>query len=113
MAPFAFCTNPKCRRVFDFCEGCNEIDKKRQHLAESCDCDDERKSHSTVLPPSACPDCSSKVVAWCPRCLGSIANKPEGDEPKCVHCGAELVGRVKAKPLKMDNSTCRAAAASE
>jgi DNA-directed RNA polymerase subunit RPC12/RpoP len=96
MAPFAFCSNPKCRRVFDFCESGNEMDRS-----------------PTVLPPSACPVCNSKVVAWCPRCMQSIANKPEGDEPKCVHCSFELIGPVKAKPLKTDNTARRIAAGSD
>jgi hypothetical protein len=96
MAPFAFCTNPSCRRVFDFSEPSEETDTR-----------------VSSLPPKSCPACDGNVVAWCPRCFGSIANKPEGEEPKCAHCGAELVGPVKAKALKIDNSARRVAAASE
>ena len=83
MAPFAFCTNPSCRRVFDFSESDKETD-----------------SHVSSLPPKFCPDCNGNVVAWCPRCMLSIASKPNGDEPKCAHCGAGLLGPAKAKPSK-------------
>lgn len=113
MAPFAFCTNPSCGRVFDFGEGCNETDRKCQRLAEPCECGDERRSRPSVLPPSACPRCNSKVVAWCPRCMVSIPNIPKGDAPKCAHCGAELSGPVEAKPARIDNAARRVAVASD
>jgi len=113
MTPFAFCTNPKCGRVFDFCESCNKADQTCRDSLASCEICDGKEGTPSIVPPSECPDCCAHVVAWCPRCKGSIANKPEGDDPKCAYCGAELFGRAKAKPLKMDNSARRAAAASE
>jgi hypothetical protein len=93
MAPFAFCMNRECRRVFDFSESYEETD-----------------SRASSLPPQSCPTCDGKVVAWCPRCMQSIANKPEGAEPKCVHCGAELLGLAKAKPSKAASGTTSGAA---
>lgn len=95
MAPFAFCTNRECRRVFDFREA-----------------DEETDSRASSLPPKSCSTCDAKVVAWCPRCMRSIPNKPEGDEPKCAYCGAGLLGPAKARPLNIDKAARRAAAGS-
>ncbi len=93
MAPFAFCTDPSCRRVFDFDESSQETDTR-----------------VSSLPPKSCPACNGNVVAWCPRCFGSIANKPEADDPKCAHCGAELLGPAKAKPSKAASRAASGAA---
>lgn len=109
MAPFAFCTNPKCRRVFDFCESCNKADQTCRDLLASCETCNRMEGSLSIVPPSECPDCYAHVVAWCPRCKGSIANKPEGDEPKCAYCGRELLGPAKAKPSKAASGAAKAA----
>ena len=93
MAPFAFCTNRECRHVFDFNESNEETDTR-----------------VSSLPPKSCPACNGNVVVWCPRCFGSIANKPEADDPKCAHCGAELLGPAKAKPSKAASGAASGAA---
>lgn len=71
MAPFALCTNKKCRRIFDYHEeGPDGVPSR--------------------VPPRWCPDCGARTLRWCLSCGVSLLRVPTPRAPFCLECGLNL-----------------------
>jgi LSD1 subclass zinc finger protein len=69
MAPYAICSNDRCRYSFDF-RGTME--------------------GPTPLPPEFCPNCTARVLYFCRRCSHPIMFLNGAQTVECVFCDADV-----------------------